>query len=138
MYTEKDIIEEYINFSLDFCSKCIAKYEEFFPFSFYIKNGETTVIEPGNLSDLPNFNTLINNLKINGLNLIKDNQCRSFCIGYRTRVKIEGKYYDALAIFVKLTEYESTSHGRIYYYPYTTAENFDYLFDLAYYIDANN
>lgn len=138
MPSVNELIEQYINFSLDFCAKCVSKYQEFFPFAFYIEDGKTHVIELNNLTELPEHNSLIESLHTKGLACMKEKGIKSYCIGYQAKVKIEGKYYEALAIAVKAIDENHVSHGRIYYYPYTKAKSFNYLFDLVYSIETNN
>ena len=138
MYKLNEFIEDHINFSLDFCAKCIRKYDDFFPFSFYIIEKKIFVIEPSDLSKSPEFNHLINELKTKGLELLQSNTANGYCVGYPSRIKIEDNYYNALSIYIKIADDQQNFKELIYHFPFTKVQDFNYLFDLVQIIEEHN
>lgn len=136
MKTINEIIDEYVQFSLDFCSKCVNKYDEFYPFAFYLKKKKAMVIEPIEKAYLIDSTAQIKQFKEIGNELLEMNKIKSFCVGYDVRLKLENKHYSALALFIKINEDELFPNGRIYYYPYSKSDNFKYVLDLAFSVEA--
>ena len=132
----KEIIEDYIHFSLDFCSKCINKYDEFYPFAFYLKKKKAMVIEPLDKTYLIDSTSQIKQFKHLGNELLKNEKSKSYCIGYDVRLKLENKHYPALALFIKINNDLEFPNGRIFYYPYSKTDEFNYVFDLAFSVEA--
>ena len=136
MKTINEILEEYIHFSLDFCTKCVDKYNEFYPFAFYLKKKKAMAIEPLDKTFLIDSTAQIKQFKQLGNDLIQHNKTKSFCVGYDVRLKLENKHYPALALFIKIQDDINYPNGRIYYYPYSKTEDFNYVLDLAFTVDA--